>query len=135
MPVLVDTGVLYAAADAGDAWHPRVRDWLQRTAEPLLVPVTVVPEVTYLLASRLGPEAERSFVAALAAGELGLEPVTRTDVERCRTLLEEYPQIGFVDASVVAVTERLRLCVVATTDRRHFGAVRPRHVSALELVP
>ena len=99
------------------------------------MPVTIVPAVAYLLATRPGPEAERSFDAALVAGELGLEPVTRADVEQCRTLLDEYPQIGFVDASVVAVTERLRLCVVATTDRRHFGAVRPRHVSALELVP
>jgi uncharacterized protein len=50
-------------------------------------------------------------------------------------LLDEYPHIGFVDASVVAVTERLRVRVVATTDRRHFGAVRPRRVAALELVP
>jgi predicted nucleic acid-binding protein len=135
MPVIVDTGVLYAAADTGDAWHARVRAWLEGTSEPLVVPVTVVPEVAYLLAARLGPEAERVFVASLAAGEIGLEQVTRSDVERCRALLDEYPHIGFVDASVVAVTERLRVRVVATTDRRHFGAVRPRHVAALELVP
>jgi predicted nucleic acid-binding protein len=135
MPVIVDTGVLYAAADAGDAWHARVRAWLDGTSEPLIVPVTVVPEVTYLLAARLGPQAERVFVASLAAGEIGLEQVTRSDVERCGALLDEYPHIGFVDASVVAVTERLRVRVVATTDRRHFGAVRPRHVAALELVP
>ena len=97
--------------------------------------ITVVPEVTYLLATRLGPDAERMFVASLAAGEIGLEQVTRSDVERCRVLLDEYPHIGFVDASLVAVTERLRVRVVATTDRRHFGAVRPRHIAALELVP
>src|SRR5262245_49339181 len=97
MPVLVDTGILYAVADAGDAWHPRVRDWLEGNTEPLLVPITVVPEVTYLLAARLGAAAERAFVASLVAGELGVEPVTRADVERCRTLLDEYPHIGFVD--------------------------------------
>ena len=135
MPVLVDTGILYAAADAGDAWHRRVRGWLQSTSEPLLVPITVVPEVTYLIAARLGREAERAFVASIAAGELALEQVSRGDVERCRTLLDEYPQIGFVDASVVAVAERLRLRMVATTDRRHFGVVRPRHVNAFELAP
>jgi predicted nucleic acid-binding protein len=135
MSVLVDTGILYAAADAGDAWHQRVRKWLEGTSEPLVVPVTVVPEVTYLLAARLGPAAERAFVASLVAGELGVEQVTMTDVERCRTLLDEYPQIGFVDASVVAVTERLHIQVVATTDRRHFAAVRPRHVGSLRLVP
>jgi len=135
MPVVVDTGILYAAADAGDAWHPRVRAWLESTSDPLIVPVTVVPEVTYLLAARLGPAAERAFVASLGAGELDLEQVTKADVERCRALLDEYPQIGFVDASVVAVTERLHIRVVATTDRRHFGAVRPRRLGTLQLVP
>ena len=135
MPILVDTGILYAAADAGDAWHPRVRDWLESNVEPLLVPITVVPEITYLLAVRLGADAERAFVSSMAAGELGLEGVTRADVERCRTLLDAYPQIGFVDASVIAVGERLGVRVVATTDRRHFARVRPRHVAAFELVP
>jgi predicted nucleic acid-binding protein len=135
MPVLVDTGVLYAAADTSDAWHGRVRRWLERNSEPLLVPVTVVPEVTYLLATRLGPDAERALLGSLAAGELGLEQVTRADVARCEALLEDYGHIGFVDASVVAVSERLHVRVVATTDRRHFAAVRPRHVKAFDLVP
>ena len=135
MPVVVDTGILYAAADARDAWHLRVRTWLESTSEPLLVPVTVLPEVTSLLATRLGPEAERSFVASVAAGELGLEPVVKADVDRCRTLLDEDPQLGFVDASILAVMERLRVRVLATTDRRHFAHVRPRHVRALDLLP
>jgi predicted nucleic acid-binding protein len=135
MPVVVDTGVLYAAADADDSWHGRVTTWLEGTSEPLLVPVTVLPEVTYLLASRLGPEAERTFVASVSEGELGLEQIAKGDLERCRRLLEEYPQIGFVDASILAMMERLRLHVLATTDRRHFARVRLRHVRALELVP
>jgi hypothetical protein len=29
----------------------------------------------------------------------------------------------------------LHVRVVATTDRRHFGAVRPRRLGALEIVP
>jgi predicted nucleic acid-binding protein len=40
-----------------------------------------------------------------------------------------------VDATVVAVAERLRVRVLATTDRRHFGAVRPAHADAFTLVP
>jgi predicted nucleic acid-binding protein len=39
------------------------------------------------------------------------------------------------DASVVAVAERLGLTDVATSDRRHFTVVRPRHVDALTLLP
>jgi predicted nucleic acid-binding protein len=49
--------------------------------------------------------------------------------------MDRYPDIGFVDASVVAIAERLRLRTIATTDRRHFGKIQPSHVKAFELVP
>ena len=135
MPVLVDTGVLYAAADTDDGWHKRVRAWLETLREPLLVPVTVLPEITYLLAKRLGASAERTFVASVSAGEVAIESLTKADLERCRSILDEHPAIGFVDASCVAMAERLRLRVLATTDRRHFAAIRPKHIKTFELVP
>jgi hypothetical protein len=43
--------------------------------------------------------------------------------------------LGTVDASVIALTERLALPAVATLDHRHFTVVRPRHISALTLLP
>jgi uncharacterized protein len=43
--------------------------------------------------------------------------------------------IGFVDAAVLASTERLAEPKLATLDRRHFGLLRPRHVDALTLLP
>ena len=43
--------------------------------------------------------------------------------------------IGYVDAAVLAVVERLNEPKLATLDRRHFGLLRPRHVAALQLVP
>ncbi len=43
--------------------------------------------------------------------------------------------LGGTDASVVALAERLRAPAVVTLDRRHFGAVRPRHREAFELLP
>jgi hypothetical protein len=50
-------------------------------------------------------------------------------------LMTKYPVLGLVDASVVALAERLKLRKLATTDRRHFSTVRPTHVPHLELVP
>ncbi len=135
MPLLLDTGILYALADRKDGWHRRSRDLIKTAREALLVPVTVVPEVCYLMRERLGAAAERRFVESLAVEELALEDVGAGDVRRCAALLQRYPQIGFVDASVVAVAERLRLRVIATTDRRRFGSIRPKHVPAFELVP
>lgn len=135
MPLLVDTGVLYALADADDAWHVRVRELLKESRELLLAPVTILPEVAYLLRERLGGRAERAFASSLADGELTVQDVTLADLKRVAGLLEDYPEIGFVDASVVAVAERLKLRAIATTDRRHFGPIRPRHVPAFELLP
>ena len=43
--------------------------------------------------------------------------------------------LGFVDASVITLTEHLREPKVATLDHRHFSAVRPSHVKALQLLP
>jgi predicted nucleic acid-binding protein len=135
MPLLLDTGVIYALADRHDSWHERVRAYLETVIEPLVVPVTVIPEATYLIQTKLGSQAERAFVRSLTTHELDIEPLQQTDVKRAAAVLEKYPEIGFVDASVVAMAERLKLQRIATTDRRHFGPIRPTHIKAFELVP
>jgi uncharacterized protein len=50
--------------------------------------------------------------------------------------------LGFVDAAVMAVVERLGETKLATLDQRHFRLVRPRqrlvrprHVDAVILIP
>jgi predicted nucleic acid-binding protein len=93
--------------------------------------------VTYLLGRRLGPAAEEAFVRALAQGELRAEPMAEDDWSRAADLMVAYADLplGFVDASIVAMAERLGVTTLLTTDRRHFGVVRPRHVERLTLVP
>jgi hypothetical protein len=135
MAVLVDTGILYALADADDAWHVRAREWIDETGALVIAPVTVLPEVAYLLHTRLGPAVELAFVQSVAAGELDVEPVAGRDLARCVDLMRRYPMLGLVDASIVAIAERLKIRAVATTDRRHFSAVSPKHVKQFELLP
>src|SRR5436190_24295548 len=107
MALLLDTGVLYALADADDDWHERSRALVTETREPLLTPVTVLPEVTYLLEQRLGSAVERRFVASLVAGEVLIERLTAADLRRASVVLERYPAIGFVEAPVVGIAGRL----------------------------
>jgi len=57
------------------------------------------------------------------------------DLACCEALLGEYDFLGFVDASVVAIAERLKLRTLLTTDRRDFHRVKPRHIRAFELLP
>lgn len=135
MPLLLDTGILYALADADDDWHQGARAYVRRSRDVLMTPISVVPEVAYLLHTRLGARVERLFVESLVRGEISVEPVESGDLARCAELLRDYPDLGFVDVSIVAVAERLKTETIATTDRRHFGGVRPRHVRAFTLVP
>ena len=135
MPLLLDTGILYAMADEDDAWHARVVSYLEKNTDVLMTPVTVVPEAAYLLRARLGPQVEKEFIASLAAREVAVEMLSNADLVRTAAVMAERPDVGFVDASVVAIAERLRLDRIATTDRRHFSTITPRHRAAFELVP
>lgn len=135
MPLLLDTGVLFALADADDAWHARAVALVDETRDVLMTTAPVIPEVTYLLRARLGADVEQRFVASLAAGELLVEPLSTKDLARAASLMRQRPDIGFVDASVVAVAERLKLDRIATTDRRHFESIVPSHRRSFTLVP
>jgi len=90
----------------------------------------VVAETGWLIERQLGPTAE-------AYGDLIVEPLTSTDWERIAGLVGTYADLGLggVDASLVAVAERLGLHELATLDRRDFSVVRPNHVEALTLLP
>jgi uncharacterized protein len=135
--VIADTGPLYALVDADDAWHGRVVEWWRANREPVVVPVCVLPEVCYLLHTRISQQAEAAFVRAVAKGEFVVEPLEPEDITRAAMLVGKYAdlELGFVDATLIATAERLDATEVLTTDRRHFSAVRPRHVGALRLSP
>jgi predicted nucleic acid-binding protein len=135
MPLLVDTGVVYALADRRDSWHARIRAYLRSHPDTLLAPVTIVPEVAYLLRERIGADAELAFVRSIAEGEVAVESLQSRDWERAVEVMSSYGELGLVDATVVAVAERLRVSTIATTDRRHFAAIRPAHRERFTLVP
>ncbi len=137
MTAVVDAGPLIAAADQADPAHTVARHFFAAVREPLVVPPSVIGEVCYLLAIRSGPAVESAFLRALAASSLIMESLTTADFLRAAGLIETYADfpLGFVDASVIAVAERMNIQRVITFDQRHFRAVRPRHVQAFTLLP
>jgi uncharacterized protein len=132
-----DTGALYAAADRSDAHHVECSELLERLSRPLIVPISVVVETSYLTEHRLGPDAEKRFLTELTNEDYRIEQLSIADLRRIATLIEQYADLplGMVDASVVAVAERLGATDIATLDRRDFSVVRPSHINAFSLVP
>lgn len=132
---VVDAGPLYAAADSDDVDHRECVAALSRPDLRLVVPAFVVAEATYFVGRRLGARAEAAFLDGL--GSLDVEAPDPNDFARMAQLVEEYSDfpLGGTDASVIALAERLDAPIVVTLDHRHFGAVRPRHRDAFELLP
>jgi hypothetical protein len=137
IPLIVDTGPIYAALDRRDRSHESSVELLTTAPGPLFVPQTVVTEVAYFVGERLGAEPEVYLIQNLALGTLIPEPVSPADWPRIAELVWRYRELklGTVDASIIAMAERLGIMTIATLDHRHFGAVRPAHVEAFELVP
>jgi predicted nucleic acid-binding protein len=135
--LVLDTGPLLAALDAADPDHVRCARLLSEADEDLVVPILVLAELDYWCHQRLGASAWVSFLEDVLAGAYRLESATMADFARCREVQVQYEDqaIGVVDASVLALVERLGEVKLATLDHRHFSVVRPAHVEALRLVP
>ncbi|MCZ7589756.1 MAG: PIN domain-containing protein [Gaiella sp.] len=134
--MIADTGVLYASMDADDPSHPACVALLSAVPDPIRIPAPVVVELDWLGHSR-STRALDVTLEAIEAGSLDVVALTDEDYPRIRQLCLRYADLplGFVDASVVAVCERLGETTVATLDRRHFSVVRPRHTGSFTLVP
>lgn len=137
MTALLDTSAIAAALDARDPWHAAARAALARERIAPRLPVTVLPEIAWLVAARHGTPAAAAVMRRIAAGSWPIEPVGQDDVRRAGELMGQYAdaRLSFVDASIVALAERLAISRIFTLDRRDFGLVRPAHVAAFELLP
>ncbi len=135
--IVVDTGPLYAATDTSDAHHAACAALFTSPPDRLVVPVSVVVEASFLIERHLGPAAEASFLGSLTPTGLVVEQLAADDLGRMAELVRTYADLplGAVDASVVAIAERVGATTLISLDRRHFTVVRPRHTTAFTLLP
>ena len=63
--------------------------------------------------------------------------MTGQDVERVAEILEQYrdSRVDFVDATVMAVAERVMCKTILTLDQRDFRVFRPRNLEYFDLLP
>lgn len=68
--LIVDTGVLVAAADRTDPHHDVCAALLDTELEPLVTTAMVIAESAYLLHRELGPAVEATLYESIIAGQL-----------------------------------------------------------------
>ena len=137
MTAILDTSFLLAVTNAKDRNHARVLNIARTINEPLILPVSVLPEICYLVASRLGHGAMRLFLKRFIASDTILETIIPTDLRRAAEILDQYAdsQLDFVDATIIAIAERRNITRILTLDRRDFSIIRPQHCPHFELLP
>lgn len=137
MALILDTGPLYASLDRSDADYPSCRALIEAAGEPIVIPAPVLVEVDYWIAQRLHPGVLVALLDDVESGAYAVADLDRTDYARVRSLCDTYADadIGFVDAAVMAIVERLDEPKLATLDRRHFSLIRARHRESIQLLP
>ena len=137
MALILDTGPLYASLDRSDRDHLACRALIEKADESLVIPAPVLVEIDYWIHQRLTPGVLVSLLADVESGAYRVADLEPADYARVRELCDRYADsdIGFVDAAVFALVERLGEPKLATLDRRHFALLRPRHRDSIELLP
>lgn len=93
----------------------------------VLVPQSTLTEVAYLITRSLGSRATAEFLRLLPQSKYRLVDLTPEDIRRTSELLFQYAdsRLDFVDATIVAVAERLKITQILTLDERDFRMIRP----------
>jgi uncharacterized protein len=133
--VIADTGFVVALTNNTDTKHTEVRTIYAQQAR--ILPQTVLVEVAYLLGRNAGIEIVVAFLRGIPASRFTLVELTEQDIARTAEILDQYAdsRIDFVDATVMAVAERLNIETVLTLDYRDFHLFRPRHRNSFILLP
>lgn len=134
MTAVIDSGVLYALVDSADSFHAECVAAIAAEQEAIVVPMPTLPEICTLIGSRLGSSKETAFIRHLMDSDWRLEELSPGDLPRLVGMMAEH-EIGFADAAVATIAERMGATRIYTFDRRHFERIRPQHVDRFELLP
>ena len=137
MTVLIDTSFLLALADNTDRKHALATEAMHIVRAPRVVPIPVLPESFYMIATRVSYRAAIRFFDTMQSGGFDLQPIAASDMLRMSVIMKQYAdnQFDFVDAAIMAVAERLSITRVLTFDRNDFRIFRPAHCDYLQLLP
>lgn len=134
--MIADTSFIIAVAIDNQPRHAGCIAVYQRLNQ-IILPQIVLAETVYLLEKYGGKSTVVRFMRSLPVMKYRVEPLTDTDLQRATDLYARYidTRLDFVDASVIALAERLNIQTVLTLDHRDFRLVKPAHCAYLTLLP
>lgn len=135
--MIIDTSALLAYFDAAEPDHAAVSECIDSSADALVVSPYVVAELDYLVATRVGVDAELAVLRELAGGAWELANCGTAEIEQAARIVTKYQdqRIGIADAANVVLADRYRTRTILTLDRRHFSALRPIGGGRFTVIP
>jgi len=136
MQVLLDTSAIISLTDRSHHLNREIESIATDEKNLCIIPSTVVVEVCQLLKLRFGAEYEIKFIKEIQKSSFIMESVEFPDFKRIIEILEKYQDLnaGFVDASIVAIAERLGTNKLVTLDKKHFSALIPSGFQFFDLL-
>jgi uncharacterized protein len=124
--IVLDTSGLLAAIDSSQRFHEAAKETLGRTVGPLILSPFVLAELDYLLARRVGREAELALLQEVAKETYRLAAFSIGDVAEASRIMVQHAdlRVSLADASNVVLADRHDTLDVLTLDERHFRTLR-----------
>lgn len=106
--MIIDTSALLAYFDAAEPDHAAVSECIDSSADALVVSPYVVAELDYLVATRVGVDAELAVLRELAGGAWELANCGAAEIEQAARIVTKYQdqRIGIADAANVVLADR-----------------------------
>lgn len=133
MSVVVDTSLIVELYNRRAARWAEVDRWNELNDEELFTTPLAVAEMDHLVPRRGGKPARQALRRNLDAGALTVRWWADA-MDETITIARKRPEIGLVDASLVALANRLRTDRIATLDD-HFRTLKTRGGKPFTILP
>lgn len=137
MIAIADTSFIVASLNTNDEGFAACSKLYQNYDDVIILPQTSMAEITYMLRREIGLSGEIGFLRQLPKSKYRVIVTEPEDFLRTAELLNQYANLSldFVDATIIAIAERMNIQRVLTLDHRDFSIVRPRHRTHFDLLP
>lgn len=134
MSVVLDSSAVVVLYDRDEPRHSEMAEWLAVLDEDFVTTPLALAEMDHLVPRRGGLEARKHLWRDLNTGGIAVRWWADA-LDETLKIARRRPDLGLVDASLVALAERLRTDRIATFDLRHFRTLKTRGGKPFTILP